>query len=268
MITRWTKRQLIGYAGLLALCLLLLAPFKAQAANKYLQKFENYSVMSMGDNVLRFTIPLWVYGKGSDNFHYLEAHWDNNDNKKDSYIWYSLETGSQSLSSPNVHRIASFGADRGGNYGLQCTGCVGYAYLLPSTGSVVVRNTYSGMPLTITENDRSYWCNQRIEVKRKNTSYVDHVVFIQFNWYMPEELQNKSFSIGLNQYDYYAKDGDDNTHHWFHSGRTGTPAEIFRRVRSCLSRISTDSRTGDEHAWKGGCTVYDLPGPDILSHLG
>ena len=57
--------------GLLALCAFMLAPCKVQAGNDYLQKFDNYSIMSMGNGVLRFTIPLWIYGEGDDNTYYL-----------------------------------------------------------------------------------------------------------------------------------------------------------------------------------------------------
>ena len=63
------------------------------AGNDYLQKLDNYSVMSMGNGVLRFTIPLWIYGEGSDNTYYLNPHTANNSDINDSYLWFSEEPG-------------------------------------------------------------------------------------------------------------------------------------------------------------------------------
>ena len=97
---------------------LLLAANTAQAGNDYLQKFENYSVMSMGGNVLRFTIPIWVYGdKSGHNTYYLNPHTANNDNQRDSYLWYSVisENADPQRGNSSVHRIVSFGGTRQSN---------------------------------------------------------------------------------------------------------------------------------------------------------
>ena len=196
--------------------MMLMMPFMAQAGNSWLWTFDNYQVMSMGDNVLRFTFPVWVYGKGSNSTIYTERHSANNDNMKDTYLWYSEVNGSQ-RGSADVHRIVSFGADRKHNYDTRCSGCPGYAYALVDAGSIVIRNTYDGVPMTLTPGDRSGW-DQWIEVTRQNTSYVNHVVYIQFDWYMPEELQNKDFYIGLNVHTYYASDGDDDRYCWWQWG--------------------------------------------------
>lgn len=196
--------------------MMLMMPFMAQAGNSWLWTFDNYQVMSMGDNVLRFTFPVWVYGKGSNSTIYTERHSANDNNKKDTYLWYSEVNGSQ-RGSADVHRIVSFGADRKHNYDNRCSGCPGYAYALVDAGSIVIRNTYDGVPMTLTPGDRSGW-DQWIEVTRQNTSYVNHVVYIQFDWYIPEELQTKDFYIGLNVHTYYASDGDDDRYCWWQWG--------------------------------------------------
>ncbi|MBR6829242.1 MAG: hypothetical protein IKM83_01335, partial [Paludibacteraceae bacterium] len=91
---------------LFALTVFMLVPLRAQAGNEYLQKFDNYSIMSMGNGVLRFTIPLWIYGEGDDNTYYLNPQTANNNNTNNSYVWFSEQPG-QGRGSANVHRIAS-----------------------------------------------------------------------------------------------------------------------------------------------------------------
>ena len=188
-----------------------------QAGNKYLQQFENYSVMSMGGNVLRFTIPIWVYGEGDDNTYYLRAYSANDNNTKNSYLWYS-ETNDDTRGSATVHRIASFGGPGRANYDGRKSGGVGYAYLLvdDGAGAMVVRNTYSGQALTMMPGDNTYWpvsdvdtakANEahRLEVTRTNTSYGKYTTQLVLDWYIPESLQGKTFYIGLNVCDHYAK---------------------------------------------------------------
>ena len=206
---------------------LLLAATSLQAGNRYLQDFENYSVMSMGGNVLRFTIPIWVYGEGDDNTYYLNPHSANNDNKRDSYLWYSLTTdGTPSRGASSVHRIVSFGGARTPNYDGRKSGGVGYAYALvgDGAGAVVIRNTYSGQPLTLLPGDNSHWVinnsdgqseNQRIEVTRTNTTYGKYTVYLSMDWYIPEDLQGKQFYIGLNVCDYYVKDNDEHNNYFW-----------------------------------------------------
>ena len=110
--------------------------------------------------------------------------------------------------SGDVHRIMSFGADRGGNYDSHKSG-YGYVYALMHAGSGVVQNMYNGQPVTLTQDDRTHWCQNWLITARQNTSYVDHVVFLIIDWHMPPELQGKTFYVGLNTYTYYASDGDE-----------------------------------------------------------
>ena len=209
--------------ALLALCAFMLAPFTARAGNDYLQKLDNYSIMSMGNGVLRFTIPLWIYGEGDDNTYYLNPHTANDNDANDSYVWFS-ELPGQGRGSANVHRIASFGATRQANYNGRYSGGSGTAYLLVDTGSCVVKNTYDGVPLTLQAHDRSHWIiNDNddssianwIYVTRKNSSYGKYHVYIQFDWYIPVELQNKKFYVGLNVRDYYVKNNNLHNAYWW-----------------------------------------------------
>ncbi len=208
---------------LLALTVFMLAPCKVQAGNDYLQKFDNYSIMSMGNGVLRFTIPLWIYGEGDGNTYYLNPHTANDNDANDSYVWFS-ELPGQGRGSANVHRIASFGATRQENYYGRYQGGSGTAYLLVDTGTCVVTNTYNSVPLTLQAHDKSHWIigdndeSSRanwIYVTRKNSSYGKYHVYIQFDWYIPVELQNKKFYIGLNVRDYYVKNNNLHNAYWW-----------------------------------------------------
>ena len=203
--------------------MMLMMPFMAQAGNDYLQKFDNYSIMSMGNGVLRFTIPLWIYGEGDDNTYYLNPQTANDNNTNNSYVWFSEQPG-QGRGSANVHRIASFGATRTPNYNNRYQGGSGTAYLLVDTGTCVVTNTYNGVPMTLHAHDKSHWIigdndeSSRanwIYVTRKNSSYGKHHVYIQFDWYIPVELQNKKFYVGLNVRDYYVKNNNLHNAYWW-----------------------------------------------------
>ena len=208
---------------LLALTVFMLVPLRAQAGNDYLQKFDNYSIMSMGNGVLRFTIPLWIYGEGDDNTYYLNPQTANNNNTNNSYVWFSEQPG-QGRGSANVHRIASFGATRNPNYTGRFSGGSGTAYLLVDTGTCVVTNTYNSVPLTLHAHDKSHWiigdndessAANWIYVTRKNSSYGKYHVYIQFDWYIPVELQNKKFYVGLNVRDYYVKNNNLHNAYWW-----------------------------------------------------
>lgn len=56
-------------------------------ANDYLEQQKHYTVTSMGDGVLRFYIPVWVYGRANDYYLWGSSNftWSH-----DSYLWYRL----------------------------------------------------------------------------------------------------------------------------------------------------------------------------------
>ena len=202
----------------------LLMPKTVHAGNEYLQQFENYSVMSMGGNVLRFEIPVWVYGSGG-NTYYLNPHTANNDNKRDSYLWFSEKKGDKRGSS-TAHRIVSFGATRHSNIDELKAGGRGYVYALvgDGAGAIKITNTYNGVPLTLLPGDKSHWIiddsdnkskKNRIEIKRKNTTESKYSVVMIMDWYIPESLQGKTFYVGLNVCDYWCGMNAENKNFWW-----------------------------------------------------
>ena len=65
------RRRFTHIAILMAM---LLSSLSAMASgNDYLEKFEHYQVMSMGDGVLRFNIPVWVWGNTAQHDYYLKC---------------------------------------------------------------------------------------------------------------------------------------------------------------------------------------------------
>lgn len=194
------------YSFLLALVVMtMLVPSTAQAGNRYLWTFENFQALSMGNGVVRFTLPVWVYGKGSNSTEYLSREWAIGDWTKESYVFYREDPNA---GIDGMHRIMTFGADRGNNYDCRETG-YGYSYAFVHEGAGIVQNMYNGVPVTLNANDSTYWHNQWLVTTRQNTSYVDHVLFLIVDWHMPPELEGKTFYIGLHTHTFYASDGED-----------------------------------------------------------
>ena len=219
--------------AVLALLGLLAVPNTAQAGNDYLDKFENYSVMSMGGNVLRFKIPVWVYGEGSNTSYFL---WPNNetDGELQSYVFYKTTDGTK------TGRIATFGGQQSENYdGYHHNGC-GYVLLRSDYSTCVVRNTWSGVPVECTEGSTDHWtkyyvgsdADRRIEVTRMNSYYGKNHVYIEFDWYIPEGLADKNFKVGLHVNIRKVKDcshDDDYTWTWndVFSGENSQSPELY-----------------------------------------
>ena len=200
-----------------------LIPSQTKASNNYLTTFGNYQVVSMGNNVLRFTIPLWVYGSGDDRTYYLEPNTANNNNERDCYLWYSEQDGQQ-RGAESVHRIVSFGAMRNPNYDGRKEGGAGYAFALAHEGVIILNNTYDSEPLVLKPGDNSHWIvNDKddeswgtvIKVTRMNTSYTNYVVYLEMDWHMPTELQGKTFYMGMNMHNRRVGDNEDDQTHWW-----------------------------------------------------
>ena len=175
--------------------------------NDYLEKFQHYSVMSMGNGVLRFNIPIWVWGNTAENDYYLYCCSDAN-STDDSYIWYS-SNASASRGGGDVHRCVSFGAyEKDVNDG---KGPKGKGYILVHEGSIIVRSTYDGTPLTRTPANGWQW---DLELKRKSDDGFDHITYLEFDWYPPTSLENNDFYVGVSADD-WKKGGNRYDKYWW-----------------------------------------------------
>ncbi len=178
----------------------LLAVATGVQANDYLEQKQHYTVMSMGDGVLRFYIPVWVYGRAND--YYLWGSYSFT-GSHDSYVWYKMTEGSDQ----SVHRIASVaGVQRGLNTSSEEIG-EGYIYI--HEGSGIVRSTYNGQQIVLSEGDDSHWMKNSINLKRKNDDDHKRITYITFDWYPPASLSGKKFKWGISAAIYKQSSGNE-----------------------------------------------------------
>jgi hypothetical protein len=181
----------------------LLTVSTVQATNDYLEQPEHYTVMNVGNGVFRFYIPIWVYGFW--NNYYLDS-WNNRTNSEDTYIWYSRKPNAE-RGSDDVHRIATIAARRKGlNYENDVNGA-GEGFIYMHAGNALIRNIKGGEALYILEGDDTYWVDWKnsLKLKRKNDDGHKDITYIEFDWYVPEELaDSKDFYWGVsaNIYNY------------------------------------------------------------------
>ena len=195
---------------ILALCSLFLIVNKAEA-NDYLEQQKHYTVMSMGNGVLRFTIPIWVYGAVND--YYLEGN-NNFSSNDDSYIWYSTSANAGRGGS-SVHRIASVSARRYGTNDSESDEGQGFIYI--HEGSAIIQSTYNGEKIVLTAGDGTYWTGWKrdMSLKRKNDDDHKRITYITFDWYPPESLQGKDFYWGVSANIYKKSSGESSYKKWW-----------------------------------------------------
>ena len=175
------------------------------SGNDYLEKHQHYSVMSMGQGVLRFTIPVWVYGAVND----YDLHCSDNANDlNDSYLWYS-PSNSANRGGSNVHRFVSVKGERYGKN--DSDGSEGEGYIRVHSGNVVVLSTYDGTRRTISTSDG--WV--KLSLKRKSDDDHKRITYIEFDWYPPAALDNQTFYTGLSVADYKKSSGNRYDTFWW-----------------------------------------------------
>ena len=187
-------RNLFLHSALsLLTALLLISPMAVHAENDYLEHENHYTVQTMGDGVLRFTIPIWVYGAVND--YYLECS-QNRDDNNDSYVWYSQENG-VNRGTASVHRIASITARRYGKNDTSSSEGEGFIYC--HEGAIVIQSIYSGEKIALQAGDATYWTKweNSLSLKRKEDDDHKRITYITFDWYSPASLQKQKFYCGV-----------------------------------------------------------------------
>ena len=180
------------------LCGMMLITPQTARANDYLEHSQHYTVQSMGNGVLRFTIPIWVYGAVND--YCLDGTIERNNNY-DSYVWYSTEPNT-GRGSDKVHRIASVAAR---HYGKNDTdGGEGEGFIYIHEGSAIIQSTYNGEKIVLTANDGTYWdgWTRPLSLKRKSDDDHKRITYITFDWYPPASLQGQDFYWGMSAWVY------------------------------------------------------------------
>lgn len=187
---------------LLALCALMMMALmpKQVQANDYLEQSGHYTVTSMGEGVLRFYIPVWVYGRAND--YYLWGsdafNWSH-----DSYVWYKMTEGDDQ----NVHRIASVAGVRQGKN--TSTEDQGEGYMYVHEGSAIIRSAYDGQQIIMNANDNTHWKKNAILLKRKNDDDHKYITYFTFDWYPPASLSGKKFKWGMSAAIYKQSSGNE-----------------------------------------------------------
>jgi len=195
----------------LYLTVVLLLAAMSVHANDYLEEKGHYAVMSMGNGVLRFKVPVWVYGRVND--YYLESG-KNHTGNDDSYIWYSLSPNAKK-GDAGVHRIATVAAVRYGKNDTDSEEGEGYIYV--HEGSIKIQNEYTGKAIVITEGDDTYW-KGGTALSLKRLMYDDdhkRITHITFDWYPPTYMQEKEFYWGVSANIYKKSSGESCYQKWW-----------------------------------------------------
>jgi hypothetical protein len=171
----------------------LLAIFvgSAFATNSFLEETQNYSVTPKGNGVVHFKIPIWAYGRvnnyrlGYGTSLWYSATYDKIPTSGVTHFMYIRSTDTQNTSDPNKNSTAE---------------------IRVKMGTVKVTKTSDGGTKQI-DSGTGY---QRVELpaqKSMDGSY-QRVVFLEFDWYVPQELTTTTFYAGVDGliYKYDAND--------------------------------------------------------------
>ena len=164
----------ITFLLLLALVAVSL-PLHVQA-NDYLELQSNYSVYSTGREAIHFKIPIWAYGRV--NNYYLANY---------SYVYFK-ESGSS-----DVWYAVWFNADREGENKASNGKGTGSIFITPGRGNLIITNTYDGVAQQVNEGDG--WIP--FTVKQGAVNDCAQLTTLEFDWYPPESLNGKKFTVGL-----------------------------------------------------------------------
>ena len=174
------KRSLIH---ILMLCGLLIASLSAQA-NDYLELEKHYMIYTSGASSIHFKIPVWAYGKAR-NYYIHES----------SYAIYGVQGKDKDGKPITVESdtICNFRSERYGankNEGTQR----GSAWLKmrPGKGVSVVTSMYNGTRYTV--HDTGEW-SPELTVKQVESDDCPQVTMLEFDWYPPEELNEKQSEL-------------------------------------------------------------------------
>lgn len=171
----------------------LLAIFvgSAFATNSFLEETQNYSVTPKGNGVVHFKIPIWAYGRVNNyRLGYGTSLWYSGTYNKIptsgvTYFIYIRSTDTQNTSDPNKNSTAE---------------------IRVAKGTVKVTKTSDGGTKQI-DSGMDY---QKVELsaqKSMDGSY-QRVVFLEFDWYVPQDLTTTTFYAGVDGliYKYDAND--------------------------------------------------------------
>ena len=168
-------------------------PERAYAANDFLEEKQNYTVTPKGNGVLHFKIPIWSYG------------WQNNYRwGSPSVVWYS--DSYHAGESNSVTRFFSIRSSDKQNTSDPKVSSSAEVDLSAGEGTVKITRTADGGTMQI--NPGSGTKSVSLPAQTSLDGSYKRVVYIEFDWYLPESLTSKQFYVGID-YWLYKYDADD-----------------------------------------------------------
>ena len=207
-------------AFILAGLAMMLVPSKA-LANDYMEHTENYTVYATGIDKIHFTIPVWVHGA------WYEKSYSALPGSCFSYIYKDDHDNEHEVKVLNW--LANVGKDNDkdndkGQLAIKFQPNQGQLFLTCMHNGV----RYSAQP----DGNWSDW----LTVKQKPAGGYDRVTFLEFDWYPPEVLDGKDFSIKMrSEFDNFGEICDEMIYS-FCSGE----AFVDNYPISCYDHVSPD----------------------------
>ncbi|MBR4520463.1 MAG: carboxypeptidase regulatory-like domain-containing protein [Paludibacteraceae bacterium] len=168
-------------------------PERAYAANDFLEEKQNYTVTPKGNGVLHFKIPIWSYG------------WQNNYRwGSPSVVWYS--DSYHAGESNSVTRFFNIRSSDKQNTSDPKVSSSAEVDLSAGEGTVKITRTADGGTMQI--NPGSGTKSVSLPAQTSLDGSYKRVVYIEFDWYLPESLTSKQFYVGID-YWLYKYDADD-----------------------------------------------------------
>lgn len=167
----WLTKNMLAIVFGILLCIPT-----ATHANDYLEKTKHYNAYANGADKVHFVIPVWAYGAAYDYYAY-----------EDSYIAYTENGGSET-------RIAWYKTDKYGENEKENSKGTAYIKLLSGQGTIIVTSMANGVNYRVTKTDD--WTEALI-VKQKEDDGYSQVTMLEFDWYPPESLDGKEFSVSI-----------------------------------------------------------------------
>ena len=173
----------------------LLAIFvgSAFATNSFLEETQNYSVTPKGNGVVHFKIPIWAYGAinnyraGSPTMLWYSNQYVQSENEQAVTYFMSIRsTDTENTSDPKVNSTATVS-------------------VFSSQGTIKITKTANGGTRQVSPGETA---SVTLPAQKSMDGSYKRVVFLEFDWYLPENLTSKKFYAGMN-YFIFKYDADD-----------------------------------------------------------
>ena len=162
--------------------LLILFVGSTFASNTFLEEKQNYSVMPKGNGVVHFKIPIWAYGAVNN---YRLGH--------GSSVWYSSNYAKTQTGDVNRFlNIRSIDMQNTDNPEVNSKVDV---ELSSDGGTIKVTKIADGGSYQIDAG--SGWQTIELPAQKSMDGSYKRVVFLEFDWYLPQSLTSKTFYAGV-----------------------------------------------------------------------